>query len=45
MQQNQNIADEGIYKGETRKKMIKNFKNDKLHWSKCFALYQLQTHE
>ncbi|MHB8208963.1 asparagine synthase (glutamine-hydrolyzing) [Mucilaginibacter sp.] len=45
MQQNQHISDEAMYKGKTTKKMIENFKNDKLHWSKIFALYQLQAHE
>ncbi len=45
MQQNQHISDEALYSGETTKKMIGNFKNNKLHWSKCFALFQLQTHE
>jgi len=45
MQQNQLISDEAMYRGKATKKMIGNFKTDKLHWSKCFALFQLQTHE
>jgi len=45
MQQNQHISNEAMYQGKTTKKMIENFKNDKLHWSKCFALYQLQAYE
>jgi len=44
MQQNQHISDEALYRGKTTKKMIGNFKNDKLHWSKCFALFQLQSY-
>jgi asparagine synthase (glutamine-hydrolysing) len=44
MQQNQHICDESMYRGKTTKKMIENFKNDKLHWSKCFALFQIQAH-
>ena len=45
MQQNRHICEDGVYHGKTAQKMIGDFKNDKLHWSKCFALYQLQAHE
>ncbi|MFI5158853.1 MAG: asparagine synthase (glutamine-hydrolyzing) [Sphingobacteriales bacterium] len=45
MQQNRHIGDENLYRSKTGKKIIKKFKNNKLHWSKCFALYQLQAHE
>ena len=45
LRQNPHICDESVYMGKTAKQMIGNFKTDKLHWSKCFALYQLQGHE
>jgi asparagine synthase (glutamine-hydrolysing) len=45
MQQNSHICEETMYRGKAAQKLIGNFKNDKLHWSKCFALYQLQAHE
>jgi asparagine synthase (glutamine-hydrolysing) len=45
MQQNRYISDEAMYSGKMAKKMVENFKTDKLHWSKCFALFQLQAHE
>jgi asparagine synthase (glutamine-hydrolysing) len=45
MQQNQHICDENMYRGKPAKSVVKNFKNNKLHWSKCFALYLLQAHE
>jgi asparagine synthase (glutamine-hydrolysing) len=45
MQQNSHICEETMYRGKAAQKLIGNFKTDKLHWSKCFALYQLQAHE
>jgi asparagine synthase (glutamine-hydrolysing) len=39
---NKAIVDEGVYKGKEAKRVIRKFKNNKLHWSKAYALYQLQ---
>jgi asparagine synthase (glutamine-hydrolysing) len=38
------ISNSQFYKGGQAKKMIQKFKNKGLHWSKAFALYQLQAH-
>jgi asparagine synthase (glutamine-hydrolysing) len=45
MQQHPAISNHHLYHDKTSKSVIKKFKNDKAHWSKSFALYQLQTHE
>lgn len=45
MQKNTAMSDPGLYQGAEAQHIIKKFKNNKVHWSKCFALYQLQTHE
>ncbi|MDB5118348.1 MAG: asnB, partial [Mucilaginibacter sp.] len=44
MQQHTEISDVNLYKGKKAKNIIKNFKNNKAHWSKAFALYQVQNH-
>jgi len=44
MMNNKNICDESLYKGKSAKALIKKFKNDKIHWSRAFALYLVQTH-
>jgi asparagine synthase (glutamine-hydrolysing) len=44
MKDNNDIADEGYYYGQFAKKNIKKFKTGHLHWSKAFALYQIQGH-
>jgi asparagine synthase (glutamine-hydrolysing) len=44
MQQSQ-ICDPAIYNSKQAMDIITGFKNNKVHWSKSFALYQLQTHE
>lgn len=44
MRQHKEISDEHLYKGKKAQSLIKAFKNDKMHWSKAFALYQLQLH-
>jgi asparagine synthase (glutamine-hydrolysing) len=44
MQQHTEISDANLYKGKKAKNIIKNFKNNKAHWSKAFALYQVQNH-
>jgi asparagine synthase (glutamine-hydrolysing) len=38
------VSDENLYKGTAAKKIVKAFKGDQLHWSKAFALYQIQHH-
>ncbi|GAA4093647.1 asparagine synthase (glutamine-hydrolyzing) [Mucilaginibacter panaciglaebae] len=38
------IADQSFYKNRAAQGVITNFRNNKLHWSKAFALYQLQRH-
>jgi len=45
MQKNRTISNFNLYKGKTAQGVIKNFNNNKVHWSKSFALYQLQAHE
>jgi asparagine synthase (glutamine-hydrolysing) len=44
MKEHDQISDESLYKGSEAKKMVKKFKNDQVHWSKIFALYQIQLH-
>jgi asparagine synthase (glutamine-hydrolysing) len=39
------ISDENLYKGKTAKDVVIKFKNDQMHWSKIFALYQIQMHD
>jgi asparagine synthase (glutamine-hydrolysing) len=38
------IANESFYKNKTAKSVITNFRNNRIHWSKAFALFQLQNH-
>jgi len=42
MKQNNEMSDESLYKGAKANDIVKAFKNDKMHWSKVFALYQIQ---
>lgn len=44
MKENKAITGESGYNGRKSKSIIKSFKNNKVHWSKAFALFQLQTH-
>lgn len=44
MKQHKEIANESSYKRKEAQNIIKAFKNDKAHWSKAFALYQLEQH-
>jgi asparagine synthase (glutamine-hydrolysing) len=37
------ITDTDIYKGKKARDIIQQFKNNNLHWSKAFALYQVQS--
>jgi asparagine synthase (glutamine-hydrolysing) len=38
------INDSELYKNKLAKNTIEKFKNNKIHWSKAFALYQVQGH-
>jgi len=38
------ISNSESYKGKVAQKMIQKFKNKGMHWSKAFALYQIQAH-
>jgi asparagine synthase (glutamine-hydrolysing) len=42
MRQYKPISDSNLYKGKLAKKTIKKFTNNQIHWSKAFALYQIQ---
>lgn len=44
MKDNKSISDENHYQGKTAKKLINNFNNGQIHWSRAFALYQIQGH-
>jgi asparagine synthase (glutamine-hydrolysing) len=44
MRQNQEINNESLYHGKKARNVIKAFKNNTMHWSKIFALYQIQLH-
>jgi asparagine synthase (glutamine-hydrolysing) len=39
------IGDINFYKSKQARKVIERFKNNKVHWSRAFALYQLQTRQ
>jgi len=44
MRQHAEICNENLYKTSKAQSIIKGFKNNEVHWSKAFALYQVQTH-
>jgi asparagine synthase (glutamine-hydrolysing) len=44
MAQHEEIGAENLYKSKKARSVIKAFKNNKVHWSKAFALYQTQKH-
>lgn len=44
MGQNNEMVNESLYRGKKAKSIINDFKNNNLHWSKAFALYQIQKH-
>jgi asparagine synthase (glutamine-hydrolysing) len=44
MRQHPEVSNENLYKNKKAKNIIKGFKNDTIHWSKAFALYQIQMH-
>lgn len=42
MARHHDIGNVNFYKGKAAQKFIKRFRNNDVHWSKAFALYQLQ---
>lgn len=44
MKDNKAINDEGNYHGKIAKGLINNFNKGRIHWSRAFALYQVQGH-
>jgi len=44
MRNHGHITDENLYHGRDAKKLIRDFKNNKTHWSKAFTLYLAQLH-
>lgn len=42
LKENQEITNENLYKRQKSKSIIKSFKNNSVHWSKAFALFQIQ---
>ena len=44
MRKNKEITDESLYRGNKSKSIVKSFKNNTMHWSKAFALFQIQMH-
>jgi asparagine synthase (glutamine-hydrolysing) len=44
MRNNTGIINEAHYKGAAAKNVIKKFKKGEIHWSRAFALYQVQGH-
>jgi asparagine synthase (glutamine-hydrolysing) len=44
MSQYKEINDPSLYKGKAAQNAFKRFNSGQMHWSKFFALYQLQTH-
>jgi len=44
MRQFSGISDYHLYSGKTAQDIIRKFNNNQVHWSKAFALYQLQQH-
>ena len=44
MRENEQINDESLYLGKDARAKIASFKNNQMHWSKAFALYQIYRH-
>jgi len=44
MSKHNEITNVNLYKGKVAQNTIKKFKNGLMHWSKAFALYQIQIH-
>lgn len=45
MSKHPEISNEHLYRGEVAQNAIKKFKSGQMHWSKAFALYQIQLHD
>jgi len=45
MSQHTEISNEKLYKGKVAQNVIGKFKKGQMHWSKVFALYQIQLHD
>jgi asparagine synthase (glutamine-hydrolysing) len=45
MKSHTEINNESSYKGKNVRTIVRDFKNNSVHWSKVFALYQLQFHD
>ncbi|MDF2433968.1 MAG: hypothetical protein JWP44_3599 [Mucilaginibacter sp.] len=45
MSRHADISNEKLYKGRVARNTIKQFKKGQMHWSKVFALYQIQMHD
>ncbi|MDB5145732.1 MAG: hypothetical protein JWQ66_4445 [Mucilaginibacter sp.] len=45
MSRHADISNEKLYKGKVAQNTIKRFKKGQMHWSKVFALYQIQMHD
>jgi asparagine synthase (glutamine-hydrolysing) len=44
MREHHQINDESFYRGRRARSIVKGFKKNTMHWSKIFALYQIQMH-
>ncbi|GAA3975426.1 asparagine synthase (glutamine-hydrolyzing) [Mucilaginibacter dorajii] len=44
MSKNHRISDVSFYNGKLAQNSIQKFKNNQIHWSKAYALYQVQGH-
>ncbi|WP_428328430.1 asparagine synthase (glutamine-hydrolyzing) [Mucilaginibacter sp.] len=45
MSQHTEISRKDLYRGKFAQNAVERFKNGQMHWSKIFALYQIQMHE
>ncbi|MBS1531828.1 MAG: asparagine synthase (glutamine-hydrolyzing) [Bacteroidetes bacterium] len=45
MREHPDINNETLYKGKRAQSIVKDFKQNTMHWSKIFALYQIRMHE
>jgi asparagine synthase (glutamine-hydrolysing) len=45
MSKHPEISNENLYKGKVAQCAVKKFKQGQMHWSKIFALYQIQLHD
>jgi asparagine synthase (glutamine-hydrolysing) len=44
MRAHHEINNENLYQGKKAKSIVKAFKNNSMHWSKVFSLYQIRMH-